>query len=273
MLLCRLYDKIKEKSQRSFNDVQQTSTQHFPCTFSGLKRQYAQVIACIAMLIDHTGAIILKLYPPALNTLFYINGKGYSAYRVVRDIGRCAFPIFCFLIVEGFLHTHDRRKYGRNLLLFALISEIPWNYMFANTWHYADKQNVFFTLFLGYLAFCALEYFWETPWMQLASLLALLGISIVLHADYGWRGFIFLVLMYLLRNEKVSQAIVGTCWLSYEWKACFAFISINSIMENAALSLEKAAEIFLLFILSFTYHDSRDHKEHLFSFLKQIQFV
>ena len=99
--------------------------------------------------------------------------------------------------------------------------------MFSNTWHYADKQNVFFTLFLGYLAFCALEYFWETPWMQLFSLLALLGISILLHADYGWRGFIFLVLMYLLRNEKVSQAIVGSCWLSYEWKACFAFISIN----------------------------------------------
>ena len=121
----------------------------FPARFQVLSGSMLKVIACIAMLIDHTGAIILKLYPPALNTLFYINGKGYSAYRVVRDIGRCAFPIFCFLIVEGFLHTHNRRKYGRNLLLFALISEIPWNYMFANTWHYADKQNVFFTLFIG----------------------------------------------------------------------------------------------------------------------------
>ena len=146
-----------------------------------------------------------------------------------------AFPIFCFLIVEGFLHTHNRRKYGRNLLLFALISEIPWNYMFANSWHYTDKQNVFFTLFLGYLAFCALEYFWETPWMQLASLLALLGISIVLHADYGWRGFIFLVLMYL----PVSRLFLLTC-----------------IMENAALSMEKPRNIssiyFILYISRFS---------------------
>ena len=82
----------------------------FPARFQVLSGSMLKVIACIAMLIDHTGAIILKLYPPALNTLFYINGKGYSAYRVVRDIGRCAFPIFCFLIVEGFLHTHNRRK-------------------------------------------------------------------------------------------------------------------------------------------------------------------
>ena len=123
--------------------------------------------------------------------------------------------------------------------------------MFSNTWHYADKQNVFFTLFLGYLAFCALEYFWETPWMQLFSLLALLGISILLHADYGWRGFIFLVLMYLLRNEKVSQAIVGSCWLSYEWKACFAFISINMYNGNAALSEEKPRSISFIYSIPY----------------------
>lgn len=216
----------------------------FPARFHILSGSMLKVIACIAMLIDHTGAIVLSQYQPALTNLFYINGRGISAYRIVRDIGRCAFPIFCFLIVEGFLHTHDRRKYGRNLLLFALISEIPWNYMFANSWHYTDKQNVFFTLFLGYLAFCALEYFWETPWMQLASLLALLGISIVLHADYGWRGFIFLVLMYLLRNEKVSQAIVGSCWLNYEWKACFAFISINMYNGKRGFIHGKAAKYF-----------------------------
>ena len=216
----------------------------FPARFQILSGSMLKLLACIAMLIDHTGAIILSHYPPALTELFYINGKGITFYRIVRDIGRCAFPIFCFLIVEGFLHTHDRRKYGRNLLLFAINSEIPWNFMFANTWYYSDKQNVFFTLFLGYLAFCALEYFWETPWMQLFSLLALLSISILLHADYGWRGFIFLVLMYLLRNEKVSQAIVGSCWLSYEWKACFAFISINMYNGKRGFIRGKAAKYF-----------------------------
>ena len=62
--------------------------------------------------------------------------------------------------------------------------------------------------------------------------------------DNGWRGFIFLVLMYLLRNEKVSQAIVGSCWLSYEWKACFAFISINMYNGKRGFIRGKAAKYF-----------------------------
>ena len=123
----------------------------FPARFQILSGSMLKLLACIAMLIDHTGAIILSHYPPALTELFYINGKGITFYRIVRDIGRCAFPIFCFLIVEGFLHTHDRRKYGRNLLLFAIISEIPWNFMFANTWYYADNRMFFLLSFLDIL--------------------------------------------------------------------------------------------------------------------------
>ena len=198
----------------------------FPARFQILSGSMLKLLACIAMLIDHTGAIILSHYPPALTELFYINGKGITFYRIVRDIGRCAFPIFCFLLVEGFLHTHNRRKYGRNLFLFACISEIPWNFMFTNTWRY-EKQNVFFTLFLGYLAFCALEYFWDNQKMQFVCILALLAVSVFLKADYGWRGFVFLLIMYWFRNEKTAQAIIGSCWLYYEWKACFAFLSIN----------------------------------------------
>ena len=67
----------------------------FPARFQILSGSMLKLLACIAMLIDHTGAIILSHYPPALTELFYINGKGITFYRIVRDIGRCAFPIFC----------------------------------------------------------------------------------------------------------------------------------------------------------------------------------
>ena len=78
----------------------------FPARFQILSGSMLKLLACIAMLIDHTGAIILSHYPPALTELFYINGKGITFYRIVRDIGRCAFPIFCFLIVEGLSLIH-----------------------------------------------------------------------------------------------------------------------------------------------------------------------
>ena len=163
-----------------------------PAKFQVLSGSALKLIAITLMLIDHTGLMILYNYPATTATLFSFGGVDYSWYRIFRDIGRAAFPIFCFLLVEGFLHTHNRKKYGLNLFLFACISEIPWNFMFTNTWRY-EKQNVFFTLFLGYLAFCALEYFWDNQF----------------------------------RNDKTAQAIIGSCWLYYEWKACFAFLSIN----------------------------------------------
>ncbi|MFR6580751.1 MAG: TraX family protein [Ruminococcus sp.] len=71
------------------------------------------------MLIDHTASFLLRHYPPAIAPWFQIGSTTYSLYRVMRDVGRAAFPIFCFLLVEGFLHTHNRFKYGRNLLRFS----------------------------------------------------------------------------------------------------------------------------------------------------------
>ena len=203
----------------------------FPEKFQILSGSALKMIAIITMFIDHTAAILLTQYPPAMQPMNAVNGSSVflpdaSLYRICRDIGRVALPIFCFLLVEGFLHTRDRRKYGRNLFLFACISEIPWNFMHTNTWTY-EKQNVFFTLFLGYLAFCAIEYFREKTCWQLLSVLGLLWVSTVLNADYGWKGYVFLLIMYWLRNEKAGQAVVGSAWLYYEWKACFAFISIN----------------------------------------------
>lgn len=202
-----------------------------------------KMIAMITMLIDHTGMAILSQLPQAQIPLFYFGDYAMSLYRLSRDIGRVAFPIFCFLLIEGFRHTHNRFLYGRNLLLFALVSEIPWNIIHTNTLYY-EKQNIFFTLFLGYLAFCAMEYFQKAPSLQFLCITTLLGISILLQADYGWRGFIFLLIMYVLQNEKTAQAVIGSCWLYYEWKACFAFLSINMYNGRRGFIKGKGAKYF-----------------------------
>ena len=198
----------------------------FPEKMQILSGSALKLIAVITMLIDHIGAIILRAVPATGTPLLSIGPWSFSLYRIFRDVGRIAFPIYCFLLVEGLLHTHDRRKYGFNLLLFACISEIPWNYVHTGTIRYA-KQNVFFTLFLGYMGILCLQYFWENQAAQLLLALCFFAAAWHFNADYGWKGYIFILIMYLLRNERSAQAVVGSCWLSYEWKACFAFIPIN----------------------------------------------
>ena len=103
-----------------------------PAKFQVLSGSALKLIAITLMLIDHTGLMILYNYPATTATLFSFGGVDYSWYRIFRDIGRAAFPIFCFLLVEGFLHTHNRKKYGLNLFLLLISPgvgkhEVPWN--------------------------------------------------------------------------------------------------------------------------------------------------
>ena len=136
------------------------------CSFSGTA---LKTIACITMLVDHIGASCIEagILTPGLDigTLSRDTLSAYPLYRldmVLRFTGRLAFPLFCFLLVEGFVHTRDVKKYVRRLFLFALISEVPFDLAFFRTPFDPSAQNVYWTLALGVLAMAGLKHF-EKP--------------------------------------------------------------------------------------------------------------
>lgn len=194
-----------------------------------LSGSWLKVIAIVSMAIDHLAAYLLKYDPDFTATLFTVGSKQVSWCFLMRCIGRLAFPLFAFLLVEGFLYTHDRMKYGRNLLVFALISEIPFDLVRRGSM-FAAGQNVFFTLFLGFLALYAVDR-WESckdsALRLTAILLSLIGIGILFHTDYGSTGVGFILLLYVLRHHRVFQAAIGWCYLPMRWVAGLAFVPIN----------------------------------------------
>lgn len=192
----------------------------------GISGSWLKLIACVSMLIDHIALHVFRGMDWAFYVFFQIGHHEITPYFIMRSvIGRWAFPIFAFLIVEGFLHTHDKKKYGMNLLVFALISEIPFNLVNTNSFFYY-KQNVFFTLFLGYLGLCVVERY-KDDFKNLAKYLVPLFLtSIVLRADYGCAGFGFILMLYLLRNNKLLMSIVGTGALPSTIFSGMAFIPI-----------------------------------------------
>lgn len=204
-----------------------------------------KIIACVTMLIDHVSHTLLMQIPAFTQPFLEIETYGiqFSVYTIGRFIGRIAFPVYTFLLTEGFQHTHNRKKYALNLFLFALISEIPWNLEHTGTIYY-DKQNVFFTLLLGLLCMICYEKFQHQPAKQLVCLLALSAVALLGKMDYGFRGMAFIFLMYLLREQKIPQAVIGTSMLSYPAASAFAFIPINCYNQQRGFIQGKFVKYF-----------------------------
>ncbi len=178
------------------------------------------------MLIDHTAAHVLFKTDFAKEPLLPIISQKFTLYTLCRSIGRLAFPIFCFLITEGYIHTRDKKKYWVSLLAFAVISEIPWNLAHSGKLVY-KSQNVFFTLFLGFAAIWAYDSFKKDKPKLLVALLALFIVSLLIRSDYGCKGMAFILILYLLREQKILQAFIGSCVLSNSLFIMAAFVPIN----------------------------------------------
>lgn len=154
---------------------------------SGLSGSALKVIAMISMVIDHIA--------------LYLMEHGTVLYETMRCIGRIAFPVFTFLIAEGFIHTRSRYRYFFTLLGFAVISEIPW-YLLNG----ADgTHNVMFTLALGVATLMVLENLLQRS-MVLGFLwtLGMAGLASWLGVDYEWRGILIIVIFYLFNGHTHS---------------------------------------------------------------------
>ena len=146
----------------------------------GLSGSALKVIAMISMVIDHIA--------------LYLMEHGTVLYETMRCIGRIAFPVFAFLIAEGFIHARSRYRYFFTLLGFAVISEIPW-YLLNG----ADgTHNVMFTLALGVATLMVLENLLQrSPIQGFLWTLGMAGLASWLGVDYEWRGIFVIVISYL----------------------------------------------------------------------------
>lgn len=214
-----------------------------------------KIIAMITMLIDHTGAALLCTLPgfSSQNTAPLFKGFPFSLYElytISRNIGRIAFPIYCFLLVEGFFHTKSKKKYALRLFLFALISEIPFNLAFADRLFCLQYQNVFWTLFLGFLCILLLERQKQTaqtksPALQDTTtvntsliLLFFIALATVLKTDYYGLGIILIAIFYYYHTKTKEACIFG--FLSFLWEPfCFpAFLLIPLYNGKRGLRLK-----------------------------------
>lgn len=185
---------------------------------SGLK-----LIAVITMLIDHTASFLLAYLPAGGTVIFSSSGFSMTICELMRYIGRLSFPLFAFLAVEGYFHTKSIKSYAVRLLIFALISEIPFDLALSGKMA-SDIQNVLWTILFGICGIYIVDRYDGGRMRQSAALVALVVLQIFFKADYGLSGFSFIMMLYVLRDYPALRAAVGCGILSSRWIAGLAFI-------------------------------------------------
>lgn len=186
-----------------------------------------KLIAVVTMLLDHIGYLLVGqgcVVPRMMAGEPYQDWwMLYSVYSVLRMTGRVAFPVFCFLLVEGFLHTKNWKKYALRLGLFALISEVPFDLFdtgMAVSW---ETQNVFFVLFLGLLMLKCLQLLEARMpdgiagaglWLELAVIGGFCIAAWLVRADYNYIGIMLIAVLYLFRRDPVRMCLMGFIWMA-----------------------------------------------------------
>ena len=199
----------------------------------GISASTLKWIAVVSMLVDHFGIAIY----------WQLEEHTYKIYEIYRYIGRIAFPIYCFLLVEGFFLTRDIRKYVGRCFLFACISEIPFNMaIYGNAW-YPHSQNVYFTLTIGLCTLAILDrvrgYDVVSVMKQLLCIGMGAGIAQVLEVDYHYLGVLFIVMFYYCREmNKWHRDLIGAVAFSYEVTAPLAMIPIHFYNGERGLPLK-----------------------------------
>ncbi len=193
----------------------------------GVSGSTLKLFAIFTMLIDHTAAAVLAtvIAQSGLRTTDYqLYRKLCMLYQTMRGIGRLAFPVFCFLLVEGFFHTRSVRKYAERLFLFALISEFPFDFALKSSVPYWNKQNVYFTLLISLICIWMLDSLREMPCIQLAALASCMYLADALRTDYNFKGVFLVAMLYMFHDYRVYQCMAGAASIAWERFAPLSFI-------------------------------------------------
>lgn len=177
-----------------------------------------KMIALLLMFIDHIGALFMA--------------PGSGIWLLARGLGRLSFPLYAYLASQGIRHTHDAGAYCRRLLVFAFLSEFPFDLVCCGYVPAFVHQNVFFTLAFAVAAFLP----WKVQaseseqcrqrWKLKVAIFPILCMGVAaqfIHADYGLLGV-------LLIGGMVSADGSLAVMLTFVW--CFLFLKTGWLVPD-----------------------------------------
>lgn len=229
----------------------------------GISQETLKLIACVTMLIDHIGAALVV----PTDAIYHSNVELFTQMAwinlVMRCIGRIAFPIFCFLLVEGVHHTRNPRKYAMRLAISMVLSEIPFDLAFFGqiTW---DHQNVMVTLLLGFFMVEGMNRskgFWKLLWI-----IPFYCAAEWLHTDYAGDGILLIAMFALTKGTKHEKwwRVAGMFLLYWDLNYTCRYYNLDVYIPMDRLPLLAAVPITLYDGRKLTYSKKVQRAFYLF---------
>lgn len=188
-----------------------------------------KMMAAFAMLADHTAFLFLGEMTMEIET---VPEKYRYLYLAMRGFGRIAFPIFAFLLTQGFIYTRSLLRYGLRLGIFAVLAEPCFDFMvFGRLWD-MQMQNVMITLLLGLILLELTERLGESAGdrsrmiLQLGVILLFSIAAWLLQTDYSYIGVMLIAMLYWFRYDRRKMCLIGFIWMSLfcgHWTEIFGY--------------------------------------------------
>ncbi|MDD6348206.1 MAG: TraX family protein [Lachnospiraceae bacterium] len=172
-------------------------------------------LAAAAMLLDHLALALQESLTPVL-------------FDLLRGISRTAFPLFAFFIVEGFLNTGHFRSYLGRMLLFACLSELPYDLLVYGRPFASEGQNVLLTFVIGLMMLRLILMYQNRPAAIVLITGAAAGLAFFLKTDYDIAGILLILLFFLFRENRPWQCLAGAVVMSWEWASLPSFLLIGA---------------------------------------------
>lgn len=214
-----------------------------------MTRTKVKGIAIIAMLLNHTAHVFMQPGTP-LAVLF-------------TAVGYFTAPVMCYMLVQGFKYTRSRKRYGTRLLVFAVLSQIPYNLVFDE--FSPAMPNIMFTLFFCFLMLCVKERI-KYPLIRIGLLTFLMTITFC--CDWYIAVPALVMELYEHRTKNGIAVSYGIC------TGIVMVLTYVSAMNNPAYSAVSACALSLLagtavaaagFMILYVYDEQEEEKRNRFS--------
>lgn len=199
--------------KNGFQKMRKIKTLYF-CKMKFLTAFDLKMIALFTMLIDHIGEVF------------------FSGQFMFKLIGRVAFVLYAFMLVEGIFHTKNYQKYLKRLLLWAIISELPYDKAIYGQWFHWENQNVLWTLLFSSVGILGIEK-GKNKIVKTLLILVSFAFPIGLNSDYDGYGVLLVYTFYGCKKLKeLPYFWVQLLNIAFYWKwkiQFFAFLGLIPI--------------------------------------------